>query len=90
MRARVIFIGKHRCRLGGDCANLFGLLEPTITGWPRTDLRKHRPLEKSWRRCPIVKLALSFCPPRISDLNGESAQLLAAGGASPNSVSVTA
>jgi len=59
MRARVIFIGKHRCRLGGDCANLFGLLEPTITGWPRTDLRKHRPLEKSWRRCPIVKLGPS-------------------------------
>jgi hypothetical protein len=22
MRARVIFISKHRCRLGGDCANL--------------------------------------------------------------------
>jgi hypothetical protein len=49
MRARVIFIGKHRCRLGGDCANLFGLLEPMIAGWPRTNLRKHRPLEKSWR-----------------------------------------
>ena len=32
MRARVIFISKHRCRLGGDRANLFGLLEPTITG----------------------------------------------------------
>ena len=32
MRARAIFISisKHRCRLGGDCANLFGLLEPTI------------------------------------------------------------
>ena len=25
MRARVIFISKHRCRLGGDCANLFVL-----------------------------------------------------------------
>jgi hypothetical protein len=23
MRARVIFISKHRCRLGGDCADLF-------------------------------------------------------------------
>ena len=22
MRARVIFISKHRCQLGGDCANL--------------------------------------------------------------------
>jgi len=23
MRARVIFISKHQCRLGGDCADLF-------------------------------------------------------------------
>jgi hypothetical protein len=33
MRARIIFISKHRCRLGGDCANLFGLL-------PRADDRR--------------------------------------------------
>jgi len=34
---------------GRDCANLFRPPRVDITGWPRTDLRKQRPLEKSWR-----------------------------------------
>jgi hypothetical protein len=38
MRARVIFISKHRCRLGGDCANL----RP-----PRADDRRVAPNQSS-------------------------------------------
>ena len=40
-----------------DCANLFGPLEPTIAGWPRTNLRKYRRLEKSWRCRPTKRFS---------------------------------
>jgi hypothetical protein len=53
MRARVIFISKHQCRLGGDCADLFW---PPPSGRSQGDLEpifgRQRPLEKSWRWRP--------------------------------------
>jgi len=36
-------------------APIFGLLEPTIAGWPPTSLRKHRLLEKSWRCGKLIE-----------------------------------
>ena len=36
-------------------APIFGLLEPTIAGWPPTNLRKHRLLDKSWRCGKLIE-----------------------------------
>jgi hypothetical protein len=58
MRARVIFISKHRCRLGGDCANLFGLLAQRSQGGLEPIFGSTAPLEKSWRcRQPLASNA---------------------------------
>src|SRR5215468_7067443 len=51
MRARVIFISKHRCRLSGDCANL----RP-----PRADDRRVAPNQSS--KAPSIGEKLEMSP----------------------------
>jgi hypothetical protein len=53
MRARVIFISKHRCRLGGDCANLRA---------PRADDRRVASNQSS--KAPAIGEKLEMLPTR--------------------------